>query len=229
MRQKVIPALLLASSLLLMRNLYVIFLVFGDEVNQGAIWRIFQFHLPSALASFTGFYLAAGLSVMYLWKKDLKYDAWSAVINEVSLVFALVVLCTGMIWARIIWGVWWAVGDPRLTSYLVSILIYTGYLMLRKSVQDPAQRASLSAVLGIFGALDLIIVWKSIEWWPSNHPGPVLTIRGGGGMPPGWQPLAYWNTLAILMLAAVMVLIRLRQEQMQSEVDSLRRYAHTVA
>jgi heme exporter protein C len=229
MRQKIIVALLAVSSVLLLRNLNMMLLHFPDEINQGAIWRIFYFHLPSALTSFIGFYVAAALSILYLWKKDLKYDAIAAVINEVSLVFALVTLITGMIWARIAWGIWWAVGDPRLTSYLVCIVMYAGYLMLRNAVQDPAQRASLGAVLSIFASLDIIIVWKSIEWWPSNHPGPVLSARGGGGMAAGWEGVAYWNTLAIALLAAAIVLIRLRQEKMQAEVDSLRRYAHTVA
>jgi heme exporter protein C len=229
MRNKLIVALLLVSSLLLIRNLNMMLLHFPDEINQGAIWRIFYFHLPSALTSFIGFYVGAALSILYLWKKDLKYDALAAVINEVSLVFALVTLITGMIWARIAWGIWWAVGDPRLTSYLVCILIYGGYLMLRRTIQDQAQRASLSAVLAIFASLDIIIVWKSIEWWPSNHPGPVLSIRNGGGMAAGWEGVAYWNTLAIALLATAMILIRLRQDRVQSEIESLRRYAHTVA
>jgi len=226
MRQKIIIALLALSSILLVRNLYVMFLQLSDELNQGAIWRIFYFHLPSAMTSFIGFYIGAGLSVMYLWKKDLKYDALAAVINEVSLVFALITLITGMIWARIAWGIWWAVGDHRLTSYLVCILLYAGYLMLRRSVQDPAQRASLSAVIAIFASLDIMIVWKSIEWWRGNHPGPVLSIRDGGGMAPGWEGLAYWNVLAIVLLAIPMVLIRHKQEQMQGEIDSVRRFAH---
>ena len=228
MRQKLIVAMLAISSLLLTRNLYVMLLQLSDEVNQGAIWRIFYFHLPSALTSFMGFYAGAGLSIMYLWKKDLKYDTLAAVINEVSLVFATITLITGMIWARIAWGVWWAVGDHRLTSYLICILMYAGYLMLRRSVQDPAQRASLSAVIAIFASLDIIIVWKSIEWWRGNHPGPVLSIRDGGGMAPGWEALAWWNVLAIALLAIPMVLIRHKQEQMQGEIDSVRRFAHEV-
>ena len=226
MRQKLIIAMLAISSILLMRNLYVMLLVLSNELNQGAIWRIFYFHVPSAISSMIGFYIGAGFSVMYLWKKDLKYDAWAAVVSEISLVFACVALITGMIWARIAWGVWWAVGDHRLTSYLICILMYAGYLMLRRSVQDPAQRASLSSVIAIFASLDIIIVWKSIEWWRGNHPGPVLETRGGGGMPPGWETLMYWNLLAIALLAVSMALIRHRQEVMQGEIDSVRRFAH---
>src|SRR3954454_22348120 len=101
MRNKLMVAMLAVSSALFVRNLHVILLEFPDEAAQGAMWRIFQFHFPAAIASFLGFYIGAGLSIMYLWKKDLKYDALAAVINEVSLVFATITLITGMIWARI--------------------------------------------------------------------------------------------------------------------------------
>lgn len=227
-RQYAILTMLMISSFMIVKGLYTMFLDFGDEVSQGVIYRILFFHVPAAISSMMGFYVGAGLAIMYLWKRDLRYDAWSAAINEVCLAFALITLFTGMIWARIAWGVWWAVGDHRLTSYLICILIYAGYLMLRRSVQDPAQRASMSSVLAIFAALDIIIVWKSIEWWRGNHPSPVLSIRTGSDalMPKEWSHLVYWNVLAIGLMIFSMVLIRLRQEQMQSEIDSVRRFAH---
>ena len=227
LRQYSIVALLLMSTLMIVNGLYKMF-HFPDEASQGAVYRIMFFHIPAAISSMMGFYVGAGLAILYLWKRDLKYDAWSAVINEVCLAFALITLFTGMIWARIAWGVWWAVGDPRLTSYLICILIYFGYLMLRRSVQEPAQRASISAVLAIFAALDILIVWKSIEWWRGNHPGPVLSIRTGTEnlMPKAWQAVVYWNVLAIALMIVAIILIRLWQEKMQSEIDSLRRFAH---
>ena len=225
-RQYSIVTMLVVSGFMLVNGLYKMF-HFQDEVSQGAIYRIMFFHIPAAISSMMGFYVGAGMAIMYLWKRDLKYDALSAVINEVCLAFALITLFTGMIWARIAWGIWWAVGDPRLTSYLICILIYAGYLMLRGSVQDPAQRASISAVLSLFAALDILIVWKSIEWWRGNHPGPVLSIRKGPGLiPPAWDALIYWNVLAIGLLIVAMILIRLWQEKMQGEIDSLRRFAH---
>ena len=226
-RQYSIVAMLLVSSYMLVDGLYKMF-HFADEVSQGVIYRIMFFHIPAAISSMSGFYVGAALAVMYLWKRDLKYDAISAVVNEVCLAFALITLFTGMIWARIAWGVWWAVGDPRLTSYLICILIYAGYLMLRRSVQDPQQRASISAVLAIFAALDIFIVWKSIEWWRGNHPGPVLSVRTGSDnlMPKEWSSVVYWNVLAIGLLIVSFILIRLWQEKMQSEIDSLRRFAH---
>jgi heme exporter protein C len=100
--------------------------------------------------------------------------------------------------------------------------------MMRKAVDDPTQRARLSAVLLIFTTLDIIIVWKSIEWWRTQHPGPVLTIRGGGGMAPGMEAPIFWNLLAMVLLATAMSLIRMRQDSMQREIDAVRRYAHAM-
>jgi heme exporter protein C len=74
--------------------------------------------------------------------------------------------------------------------------------------------------------VDVVIVWKSIEWFRTQHPGPVLSIRNGGGMAPGMEAPIWWNFLALMMLAAVLVLIRMRQEAMQREIDTMRRYAH---
>jgi heme exporter protein C len=138
---------------------------------------------------------------------------------------AAITLCTGSIWGRIIWGIWWT-WDPRLTSFFVCWLIYVGYFMLRRAIDDPTARARLSAVLSIFACVDIVLVWKSIEWFRTQHPGPVLEIRGGGGMAPGMEAPLWWNFLAFLMLATALILIRTRQEGMKLEIDALRRHAH---
>jgi len=225
MRNKILYVLAAVAAILLVRNLYVTLLVLGDEANQGAIWRIFVFHFPAGILGLSGFVIGTVFSGIYLVKGDLRYDSIAAAINEVSLVFGAIVLVTGSIWARIIWGVWWA-WEARLTSMLICWLIFAGYLMLRRAIEEPTQRARLSAVVSVFGGIDAVIVYKSIEWYRTLHPGPVLTIRGGGGMPPGWQETAYWNVLAFLCLSIVMVMVRMRQENVSREIDSLRRMAH---
>lgn len=228
MRQKILYIVAVIAAILLARNLYVILLRLPDEARQDAIWRIFTFHLPAAIASGTGFFIALVMSGLYIARRNLKFDAIAASVTEVSFALAIVTLVTGSIWAKIIWGVWWA-WDPRLTSYFVCLLIYAGYLMLRRVIDEPATRARLSAVLSVFGFLDMIIVWKSIEWWTTLHPGPVLSIRTGGGrIDPNMESAAWWNVLAMGTLAIVMVALRLRQEESQREVDAMRRIAHTV-
>ena len=227
MRVKIILALAALSGLILSWNLHTMFLQVPDELNQGAAFRIIYFHVPSAITSFTGFYIGMFAGVGYLMKKDLRFDAFAAAVNEVSLAFATITLITGSIWGHIIWGVWWA-WDGRLTSYLICWLMYVGYLMLRRAIDEPTQRARICSVLSIIASADIVIVWKSIEWWNTQHPGPMLSIRGGSGASTGMEPPIYWNMLALSMLCAALILIRIRQEALRHEIDSMRRYAHAL-
>jgi heme exporter protein C len=225
MREKAIYTLGVLGTLLMLFNLKTIFLELPNEAAQGAIFRIIYIHLPTIFTGFLGFMVALVASILYLVKGDLKYDALAAGVTEVSLAFAGIVLATGSIWARIIWGVWWA-WDPRLTTMLICWLTYAGYLMLRRAVEEPAQRARLSAVVSIFGFVEVVIVYKAIDWFRTLHPQPVLSIRGGGGMSKGMEGPIYWNWLAFVCLATAMVLVRMRQDEMSREIDSLRRTAH---
>lgn len=225
-RERISIALALGAAVLLSYNLYQMFLVLPDEALQGAIYRILFFHAPAALVGMIGYFVALTYSVLYLSSGNLRWDSLAASLVEVSLVFSCVNIVTGSIWARIIWGIWWT-WDYRLTSALVCILIFAGYLLMRRAIEEPTQRARLSSALCIFGCVDVVIVYKSIEWFRNNHPGPVLSIRTGGGtMDPAMERIFYLNMLAILMMAAAMVLIRTRQESISREIDSLRRYAN---
>lgn len=228
MREKVIYALAAIGSLLLVRNLYTIFLGLPDEVLQGAIYRILFFHVPGAAVFMVGAFAAMVASILYLFRQKLQYDAFAASVTEVALVFGAVNLLTGMIWARVIWGVWWA-WDARLTSMLISWLMYGGYLVLRNAIDEPTQRARMSAVLSILTFPGVIITFKAIDWWRTQHPAPVLSIRGAQGkMDPAMELVLYLNILAVLLIACVLVLIRMKQEQTQREIDGLRREAHAV-
>ncbi len=226
MRERIAIGLAGAAAVLLAYNLYQMFMVLPDEALQGAIYRILFFHAPAAMTGMIGYFAALVLSVMYLSSGNFRYDSLAASVIEVSLVFSLVNIVTGSIWARIIWGIWWA-WDYRLTSALVCILIFAGYLMLRRAIDEPTQRARLSSALCIFGCVDVVIVYKSIEWFRNQHPGPVLSFRTGGGtMDPAMEKIFYLNFLAILMIATTLVLVRTRQEGTAREIDSLRRLAN---
>jgi len=225
MREKTLIVLCIVAAILLAHNLYVILLVLPDEVAQGPIFRIIFLHVPAAWTAFLGFLAAAVASALYLVRKDLRYDAFAVAVTEVGLAFAAANLVTGMIWARIIWGIWWT-WDARLTSMLVCWLLYAGYLMLRHAVEEPTQRARIAAVFSIFASVDVPIVFFSIRWWRTQHPQPV--VWGGGSMDPAYWNMLFLNWVPLLLLGMVMVVIRLRQERRQRELEALRRMAHAL-
>jgi heme exporter protein C len=225
MRERIMVVLTGLAAVLLVRNLYVMLVRLPDEMYQGAIYRIIFFHVPAAWTAFLGFFVALVGSALYLATKNLRQDALAVAATEVSLAFAAANLITGMIWGRIIWGIWWT-WDPRLTSMLVCVLLYAGYLMLRGAMEDPTARARASAVLSIIAFVDVPIVFFSIRWWRTQHPQPV--VYGAGKMDPAMMNMLFLNWVPVLLLAVVMVMVRLRQEEMGREVDALRRQAHAL-
>jgi heme exporter protein C len=223
MRTKLLIALTAIAGLLLFRNIYVMMLELPDEAAQGAIYRIIFFHVPAAWTALIAATAAGIASILYLVTKNLKYDTAAVAVTEVGLAFGAINLITGMIWGRIIWGIWWT-WDARLTSMLVCWLLYAGYLMLRQAIDDPTQRARIAAVLSIFAFADVPIVIFSIKWWRTQHPQPV--VWGGGSMDPAMKAMLFQNWIPILLIALVFVMIRMRQEQQLREIDAIRRFAH---
>jgi heme exporter protein C len=225
MRDKILYGLGIAAAALLARNIYKIFMVLPDEAAQGMIFRILFFHAPMAMTAMLGSAVGLLASVGFLLTKNFKYDAIAVAITEVGLAFLAANLVTGSIWGRIIWGIWWT-WDARLTSALVCWLLYAGYLMLRHAIEEPTQRATVAAVFNIFAFVDVPIVIFSIKWFRTQHPQPVMW--GGGSIDPDYSNTLMLNWLALGLLAIVLTMIRLRQEETQREIDSLRRYAHAM-
>lgn len=225
MRNKVLYAFGALAAILLARNLFMIFMRLPDEASQGMIYRIMFFHVPAAMTAMLAALVALVSSVMFLSTRNFRYDALAVSTTEVGLAFLAANLVTGSIWGRIIWGIWWT-WDARLTSALVCWLLYAGYLMLRRAIEEPTQRAIFASVFSIFAFADVPIVVFSIKWWRTQHPQPVLW--GGGSIDLAMRSTLYWNLLALLLLAVIMVAIRLRQEETQREIDSMRRYAHAM-
>jgi heme exporter protein C len=222
MRTNVIVGIGAVGLMLLLWNIYTMVLVLPDEAMQGPIYRIMFFHIPAAWIALMASSGALIASSLYLIKRDFKYDAWAVGITEVGLAFGAVNLITGTIWARRIWGIWWT-WDARLTSALVLWLLYLSYLLLRRAIDDPGQRARSAAVLSILAFIDSPIVFFSIKWWRTQHPQPV--VWGGGSMAPEMKHVLYWNWLALLCVAAVFLLIRTRQENDLRRIETLRRTA----
>ena len=210
------------AALMIARNTYVI-AGLPEEVSQGMIFKIIFFHAPMAITAMIGAAVAMFASVMFLVTKKFFWDSLAVAVTEVGLAFLAANLITGSIWARVIWGVWW-VWDLRLTSALICWLLYAGYLMLRHAIEEPTQRATFAAVFSIFAFIDVPIVYLSIRLFRTQHPGAVF-FSSTGSFPPDWSAIFGWNLLALMMLSAVMIYARLRQEEMHREIASLRRTA----
>src|SRR3712207_12457 len=181
---KTMPSpLLLATLVAMTAALYAALIYAPTERLQGDVQRIFYFHLPLAWNAYLAFFVVFVASVAYLWRRDPRADALARASAEVGLVFMTLVLVTGSLWARPIWGTWWS-WDARLTTSLVLWFIYVGYLMLRSSVADEEQAARYAAVLGIIGFVDVPIIHQSVVWWRTLHPESVVLQSGGPAMPP---------------------------------------------
>lgn len=203
-----------ASGLWLLRNLYNIFMVLPDEALQGPVYRILYFHVPAWWTAFLAVGVAAFASVMYLIRKQLQWDSIAVATTEVGLVFLLMGISLGSIWGRIAWGIWWT-WDARLTSALICVLLYAGYLGLRNTIDDPTQRATASAVFSLFALCDVPIVWYSIRWWRTQHPAPM-------DLPRDMMSALLHNWGAMMLLVLALILIRFEQEQAERRIASRR-------
>lgn len=135
---------------------------------QGQLVRIMYVHVPAAVACYTAFLVTAVASAMYLWKRSVAWDALAASSVEVGVIFTLLTLITGSIWGHTTWGTWWE-WDPRLTSTALMLVLYLGYLALRRAIIDPVSRAKQSAILGVIAFINVPIVHYSVDWWRSLH------------------------------------------------------------
>jgi heme exporter protein C len=208
--------------LLVIAAAYAAFFIAPEERTMGLIQRIFYFHVSSAWSGFTAFFLCFLGNLLYVWKRDQKYD-WLAVSGaEVGLAFTTVVLITGPIWAHPVWGIWWT-WDARLTSTFVLWLLYVSYLLLRTLVDEPDRRALLSSLFGIFAFLDVPLVFGAIRWWRTQHPQPVIMGGQGSGLDPTMKAVFFFSALAMHVLMLFLVAERYALEQMQTETEFLTR------
>jgi heme exporter protein C len=202
---------------------WMIFVVVPTEAQMGIVQRIFYFHVPVAWASFLCFFAVAGASAVYLWNGSRAADRLALASAEVGVVFCTLVLVTGPIWARPIWGVWWT-WDPRLTMTVILWAIYAGYLMLRAFGGNDDATARYAAVLGIVGVLDIPVIRVSVRLLHGIHPAVLTTREGGSGLTdPTMRATLYVSAIAMLLLAAWLVRLRVASLRLEAETAALRR------
>jgi len=199
--------------------LAVIFFVAPIEAQMGLPQKIFYLHLPCALSAFIGFLICFLASIRYLVSRDLRHDRVAESAAEVGVVFTTLVLVTGSIWAHSAWGKWWT-WDVRLVTTAVLWCIYLGYLVLRANVDDRDRRARAAAVLGIVGFADVPLVYMSIRWWRTQHPGPMFLGGEGSGLgDPRMKVALAFSTVAVLAVFAWLLYQRVRVARLRAEQE----------
>ena len=201
-------------------------IVAPTEATMGNVQRIFYYHVPTSMLSLLFPYINFVASLCYLyWRrrdplKALTADAVAISSAEVTVVYSSLSLLTGMLWGRAAWGIWWT-WDARLTSMLLLWLLYVSYLMLRK-LSSTGQSHTLAAVLSVFAAIDVPIVFMSIRWWRTQHPAPVFGGGADSGIDPSMKPAFGWNVLAWAMWGIFLLAMRyaLERRRQASEQDA---------
>jgi heme exporter protein C len=188
----------------------------------GPLQRIFYFHVPSAWVAYLGFAVVLIGSIAYLRTGERRWDQLAHAGAEVGVVFCTLVLVTGPIWARPVWGTWWQ-WDARLTSTLVLWLTYVGYLFLRALSVEPSRTGRIAAVVGIVGFVNVPVVHFSVQWWRTLHPsGPTpadLARSSGLGAP---ELATFFTALgAFTLLFAWLLVQRVRLARLAERVEEL--------
>jgi heme exporter protein C len=170
-------------ALLALAGLYVLALQFTPpERFQGLAQKIFYIHPPVAYAMQLAFIFTGIASALYLWLRDARLDVFAEASTEVAMVFGLIVVITGPIWGKPVWGTWWE-WEPRLTFTVIQLLVFAGYFALRSAVRDPAERAKFAAVVGITALVLVPFNHLTVYMFASQHPEPLIARPEKPDMP----------------------------------------------
>lgn len=207
---------LVLSAVALPVGLTLALVVAPVEAFQGEPYRILYIHVPSVVSAYAGFTVTFIASLRYLWRRDPRLDRLAHASAEVGLVFLTLVLLTGPIWGRPVWGAWWT-WDARLTTALILWFIFAGYLMLRAWIGPPG--AAASAVVAIIGFLDIPLIHWSALLLRTLHPRPAV-FRPDPALPGSMLGILLFNIAAFLVTYGALVGVRLRQETYRARLEA---------
>lgn len=190
-------------------DLYLIFGYAPVDATQGLVQKLFYWHVASAFTMFATFAMAGIMSVLYLIKRNVAFDTWELGFVEMGLLFSTIVLITGPIWAKPMWGVWW-IWEPRLTSTLFVWLIFVTYFILRGSISSPDKKRIYCAVLAILGCLDIPIIIFAVKLWRGVHP---VVLNKKSNLPPEMWLVFGFTMATVLLLATTLTVIRVGLEK----------------
>jgi len=200
--------------LLAVTAVYVLAIAFTPiEVRQGPAQKIFYVHAPSAWGALMAFALVGISSILYLWLHDTRLDLFAASSAEVGVAYSLVMLTTGPIWGKTVWGTWWT-WDARLTLTLFLFFLFVGYLALRAALHDRGERARFSAVVGIMGLLLVPFIHLSVYLFRTLHPQPILLKPSSPSLPPEMLRTLMAGMAAFTLLYVGFVTVRYAMAQL---------------
>jgi heme exporter protein C len=202
------------SAIALPIGIFLALIVAPAEAFQGDAYRILYIHVPSVAAAYVAFTVTFGASVLYLLRRAARYDRLAASSAEVGQVFLTLVLVTGPIWGRPVWGAWWT-WDARLTTALILWFIFAGYLMLR-AWAGPAG-AGASAVVAVIGFLDIPLIHWSAVLLRTLHPRPAV-FRPDPAMPGSMLAILLFNMAAFLLTYVALLSVRVHQEAERARI-----------
>ena len=180
--------------------------------------KIFYFHMPVAIVSFLALVFSVYYGIRFLMTRESRYDTCARVAMEITLMFVIFTMVTGDLWTRFEWGVWWT-WEPRLTTYMVLMLIVIAYFVLRNAVDDPERRATYSSVLGIIALVDVPICFMITRVIPSSvH--PVITREGG--MAPDMAMTVVLIMVGMMLVAFALYRFRFRQVRLEERLQALK-------
>jgi heme exporter protein C len=209
---------LIMSILLILIALFMVFVYVPTDKDMGIIQRIFYFHVPVAWIAFAAFFVTFLASIAYLVKRKPWWDFVASASAEIGLIFTTLVLITGSIWAKPIWGVWWT-WDARLTSSLALWLIYIAYFIVRAYVSEEERRFRYAAVIGIVGFIDVPIVALAIQLWRTAHPSAVIFE---GGLAPSMLATLLISIAAFSAVYCTFLFLRIHLKEDEYELNKLK-------
>ncbi len=211
------PWLLVPGLVLIAYGVYAGLFLAPVDYQQGDAFRIIYVHVPSAYLSVMAYMIMAiSGGIGLIWRMKLAH-AVAAAAAPLGAAFTFLALVTGSIWGRPMWGTWWEWGDPRLTSELILLFLYFGYMALRGAIDDTAKADKASAVLALVGVVNVVIVHYSVEWWSSLHQGQTLLKEGGPAMDPGMLYPLLAMIFGFTLLFGSFLLRRVRTEVLYRE------------
>ena len=218
-------AFLIITSLLMLVNMYLIFMWVPTEQNLGISQRIFYVHVPVAWVGMVAIFVVAIGSVLHLITRNDRWDAIAYSAAEIGLIFGTLMLVTGALWAKPAWGVWWQ-WDPKLTTALILWFIYVGYLMVRAYAPSGSQGRRYASEVALIGAIDAPIIYMASVWWRTAHPdlniGPLAESSLDTNMLMVWL----YSTVAFTVFYVYLLIERISMRKAEDDIDEVYQYAN---